>query len=84
LSGKLHQIAIAIIKAHALSSKLSLDSVEQALSTVFVSLQQLKLAEERVVPIERTKPLAKPVQKLPSHGIVRITVITERAAYIGC
>jgi predicted transcriptional regulator len=63
MTRKLYEIAADIIEAQASMIEMSPDSLEQALSTVFVTLQKMKMAEDGGFLLDQAKPSEEPVQE---------------------
>lgn len=60
---KLYEIAADIVEAQATMNQMTPDALEQALSTVFVTLQRMKMAEDGGFLFDQAKPSEEPVQK---------------------
>lgn len=61
---KLYEIAADIVESQASFKEMSPDSLEQALSTVFVTLQRMKIAEDGGFLLDQPKPEEEsPVEK---------------------
>jgi predicted transcriptional regulator len=58
MTRKLYEIAADIVEAQATTGPMTLDSLEQALSKVFATLQRMKMAEDGGVLLDETKPEA--------------------------
>ena len=64
MTRNLYEIAADIVEAQALFTQMSPDSFEQALSRIFVTLQQLKHAEDKGIPLETPEPSRRTAQRL--------------------
>jgi predicted transcriptional regulator len=63
MTRKLYEIAADIIEAQAETGPMTPDALEQALSTVFVTLQRMKIAEDGGFLLDQAKPSEEPVQE---------------------
>ncbi len=63
MTRKLYEIAADIIEAQAEIGPMTPDALEQALSTVFVTLQRMKIAEDGGFLLDQAKPSEEPVQE---------------------
>jgi predicted transcriptional regulator len=63
MTRKLYEIAADIIEAQAEIGPMTPEALEQALSTVFVTLQRMKMAEDGGVLLDEIKPSEEPVQE---------------------
>ena len=60
---KLYEIAADIVEAQATMGQMTPDALEQALSTVFVTLQRMKMAEDGGFLFDQAKPSEEPLQE---------------------
>ena len=63
MTRKLYEIAADIIEAQAEIGPMTPEALEQALSTVFVTLQRMKIAEDGGFLLDQAKPSEEPVQE---------------------
>ena len=62
---KLYEIAADIVEAQASFAQMSPESLEQAFSTVFVTLQRMKMAEDGGFILDVAKPIEESVAAAP-------------------
>lgn len=60
---KLYEIAADIVEAQATMNQMTPDAFEQALSTVFLTLQRMKMAEDGGFLLDQARPAEAPFQK---------------------
>ena len=63
MTRKLYEIAADIVESQASFMEMSPDSLEQALSTVFVTLQRMKMAEDGGFLLDQSKSSEEPFQE---------------------
>lgn len=66
MTRKLYEIAADIVEAQATMIEMPPDSLEQALSKVFVTLQRMKIAEDGGFLLDQAKPSEEPGQEVVS------------------
>jgi predicted transcriptional regulator len=62
MNRKLYEIAADILEAQASMVEMSPESLEQTLSTVFVMLQKMKIAEDGGLILDVMKPAGEPIE----------------------
>jgi predicted transcriptional regulator len=78
MTRKLYEIAADIIEAQASMIEMSPDSLEQTLSTVFVTLQKMKMAEDGGFLLDdQSKPSEEAVQEVAAEKIDAKSSIQE-------
>ena len=82
---KLYEIAADIIEAQASVAQMSPDSLEQTLSTVFVTLQRMKMAEDGGFLLEQAKPPEEAVpEKTPERIASKESIQEDRVICLEC
>ena len=84
MARKLYEIAADIVEAQASFTQMSPDSLEQALSTVFVTLQRMKMAEDGGFLFETAKPPEEPVAEVPEKIDPKESIQEDRVICLEC
>jgi predicted transcriptional regulator len=84
MTRKLYEIAADIIEAQASMIEMSPDSLEQALSSVFVSLQRMKLAEDGGFLLETGKPPEETVQEVAEKIDPKSSIHEDKVICLEC
>ena len=84
MTRKLYEIAADIIEAQASMIEMSPDSLEQTLSTVFVTLQKMKVAEDGGFILDQAKPSEEPVEGIPEKGDPKDSIQEDKVICLEC
>lgn len=85
MTRKLFEIAADIIEAQASMIEMSPDSLEQSLSTVFVTLQRMKMAEAGGFLLDVAQPPGEPVQeKVPEKIDPKKSIQEDKVICLEC
>ena len=81
---KLYEIAADIVEAQASFAQMSPESLEQTLSTVFVTLQRMKMAEDGGFILDVAKPLEEPVAEAPGKIDPKGSIQEDKVICLEC
>jgi predicted transcriptional regulator len=85
MTRKLYEIAADIIEVQASLAQMSPDSLEQALSTVFVTLQKMKMAEDGGFLLDLAKPPEEePVEEVSEKIDPKKSIQEDRVICLEC
>ena len=81
---KLYEIAADIVEAQASFAQMSPESLEQALSTVFVTLQRMKMAEDGGFLLDTAKPSEQFVEEGPGKIDPKGSIQEDKVTCLEC
>jgi predicted transcriptional regulator len=84
MARKLYEIAADIIEAQASFTQMSPDSLEQSLSTVFMTLQKMKMAEDGGLVFDQAKPPEGPVEEVSEKIDPRKSIQEDKVICLEC
>ena len=84
MTRKLYEIAADIIEAQASMIEMSPESLEQTLSTVFVTLQKMKVAEDGGFILDVAKPSGVVVEEIPEKGDPKDSIQEDKVICLEC
>jgi predicted transcriptional regulator len=84
MTRKLYEIAADIIEAQASMIEMSPESLEQTLSTVFVTLQKMKIAEDGGFILDQAKPPEEPVEGIPEISDPKMSIQEDKVICLEC
>ena len=85
MTRKLYGIAADIVEAQASFAQMSPDSLEQSLSTVFVTLQKMKMAEDGGFLLDVAKPPEeRPVEEVPEKIDPKKSIQEDKVICLEC
>jgi predicted transcriptional regulator len=84
MTRKLYEIAADILEAQASMIEMSPESLEQTLSTVFVTLQKMKIAEDSGFMLEVMKPAGEPVEEIPQAIDPKDSIQEDKVICLEC
>jgi predicted transcriptional regulator len=84
MTKKLYEIAADIIEAQASMVEMSPESLEQTLSTVFVTLQKMKVAEDGGFILDVTKPAGELVEEIPQVADPKDSIQEDKVICLEC
>jgi predicted transcriptional regulator len=84
MTRKLYEIAADIIEAQASFTQMSPGSLEESLSTVFVTLQRMKLAEDGGFLLDAGKPPEEPVQEVAENIDPKKSIQEDKVICLEC
>lgn len=84
MTRKLYEIAADIIEAQASMIEMSPPSLEQALSTVFVTLQRMKMAEDGGFLLDTGKPPEEPVEVIAEKIDPKDSIQEDKVICLEC
>jgi predicted transcriptional regulator len=84
MTRKLYEIAADIIEAQASMIEMSPESLEQTLSTVFVTLQKMKIAEDGGFILDQAKASEEPVEGIPEISDPKMSIQEDKVICLEC
>jgi predicted transcriptional regulator len=84
MARKLYEIAADIIEAQASFTQMSPDELEQTLSTVFMTLQKMKLAEDGGLLLDQAKPLEEPAEQVTEKMDPKQSIQEDKVVCLEC
>jgi predicted transcriptional regulator len=84
MTRKLYEIAADIIEAQASMIEMSPESLEQTLSTVFVTLQRMKMAEDGGFLLDTAKPPEEPVEEVSEKIDPKDSIQEDKVICLEC
>jgi predicted transcriptional regulator len=81
---RLYEIAADIVEAQASFAQMSPESLEQALSTVFVTLQRMKMAEDGGFLLDTAKPSEQLLKEAPERIDPKGSIQEDKVICLEC